>query len=194
MSPSSQWFLFPWHLPLVLNGSSRSHDYPTPPLSPFERSKKGQLTWAGPSGFSSEIFRIGVEKQVCCLGWVKQTGEPRSSEAATFYVKTWERESAVSRKRSRDESWREPQAFWVSVWILPKAPLLWTEQPGSLRYRTLLFCWLDLASVTCTKRTLNNTNEISVCNWSFTDYVSSLREYWPFQKSQDERYNTYKLF
>lgn len=109
MSPSSQWLLFPWDLPPVRSGGSRSHDYLSPLLSPFEWSKKGQLTWAGPIWFSSQIFRIDVGKQVSYLEWVKQKGEHRSSEAATLYYKDLKkRECCLQKEKQRWELERVP--------------------------------------------------------------------------------------
>lgn len=94
----------------------------------------------------------------------ESNSEPRSSEAATSYYKDLrEREIAVCRKRSREEVWREPQVFWVSIFILKPSCTGQenTQGPCNKRLRSLSLARVNF----CNLHPKNfKINEISVCS------------------------------
>lgn len=134
----------------------------------------------GQSDSLQRFLELGWENQVSHLEGVKLAGDPSSNEVATLSSKMGEKENAVCRKEQRRELERVLGVFsfnFHSSWS-PAALWEWTVCVPVIE--TYSLCWLQLVSVTCTQRSLKNTKDMFLCSWSFTYYVSSVGEYWPF--------------
>ena len=134
----------------------------------------------GQSDSLHRFLELEWEKQVSRLQEVKLAGEPTSSEAATLYSTDLRKTECCLQKERPEESWREPWVFPLSSFLQPSCPGGRTPGVPAIENSVLL-----LAGVSCCSLVVGLLH-IMWPHWG--------NEHWSFQKSEDGRYITYKLF
>lgn len=148
MSPSSYGSCFSETCPQLIMWASKSHDYLTLPLSPFEWTEEGLKIWDGPIRLSSEIFRIGLRKSSQPLRRGETSRWLQQQWGSHFVFQDLRKRECSLQKGAETRTGESPGYFWFpfSFFLKPSS---------SLGENSVCPCDSDLFSLLAT---------VSICN------------------------------